>query len=921
MTVASGTYVPRREEEAEIRQQVEKVRADGRSRAVLLHGPGGAGKTMLVRHLADRLRLGTSDLVWVDPIDVDDSEYWLLSNLETAVAEALGREHFTQYFEHLGRIARFAHEYVSYETVLAQLSRINRTFVDCYRTYVQTSKITVVLTLDTIEAIRSMYLLLTLTQWMKELPHTLFILSGRPPGEHEPGDPLREELDDPHRPLENIEVALRGFADDEARRFIKASGLHESLTDDERDRLVDLTSRQPLWLALAVEYLQGADPPTEMTADTAPTATTRESFRRKLVTLYRSTDFWPEAIKRLAVVRHSVNQQVWSELMADRGLPPDATDWAHAWGISCSDGPGSGHAPTSATSPCTTHSPRSWHSASSPCTTRTARGATNSGTVPRTSTPGSRRRRTNGSSPDSPGSAARSSSGDGGERLVAEILSVDAQKRELDQLLTAQLHYAILDDFSSGAPSVPQAVPAGDGPAGPAVHGAHLPSDGGVPPRARGPVSPRTRCWTWRWRSTAMAAARPRALRRDRRPDRRVPRPQRAAQSALQLLKSLPDEPRRTASCGTGSRSSGETRTCAFPARSTRRVSHFLDALAQPSRWGPTERALREAEAHKELGFYYRNLGSWVDADAAYRMARDVLARIMGPGSPRQFREEMASIQTNWAYLNRAGRTSPASASLVDFGLYAFHNAKSSITYGRGPYFYLPKLEKHLEARLWNDMFAFAGGAPRACQTARCGRRCSSRPSRPLSRWRRSSTSCATTARASTPAAGTTSSRSSRTTAAGQAVRSARPRADQDDRAVHAGIHRAPGATCHKRGAHAIGGMSAFIPNRRDPEATERALEQVPTTSAGRPATDSTAPGSRIPISSRPRSPSSTRCSGTAPNQVDRQRDDVRVTPGRTARHRGSAGRSPTRACGQRRSRPATSSRGCAGSAPPRSTA
>ena len=70
-----------------------------------------------------------------------------------------------------------------------------------------------------------------------------------------------------------------------------------------------------------------------MTAADPPTATTRESFRRKLVTLYRSTDFWPEAIKRLAVVRHSVNQQVWSELMADRGLPPDATDWAHAWDL------------------------------------------------------------------------------------------------------------------------------------------------------------------------------------------------------------------------------------------------------------------------------------------------------------------------------------------------------------------------------------------------------------------------------------------------------------------------------------------------------------------------------------------------------------------------------------------------------------
>lgn len=49
-----------------------------------------------------------------------------------------------------------------------------------------------------------------------------------------------------------------------------------------------------------------------------------------------------------------------------------------------------------------------------------------------------------------------------------------------------------------------------------------------------------------------------------------------------------------------------------------------------------------------------------------------------------------------------------ASGSLVDFGLYFFHNAKELIERGTGPYFYLPKLESHLEARLWNDVFVFA---------------------------------------------------------------------------------------------------------------------------------------------------------------------------------------------------------------------
>ena len=58
----------------------------------------------------------------------------------------------------------------------------------------------------------------------------------------------------------------------------------------------------------------------------------------------------------------------------------------------------------------------------------------------------------------------------------------------------------------------------------------------------------------------------------------------------------------------------------------------------------------------------------------------------------------------------------PVSASLFDFGLFFFHNAKELLARGSGPYFYLPKLESHLEARLWNDVFNFAQdeiGVPR----------------------------------------------------------------------------------------------------------------------------------------------------------------------------------------------------------------
>jgi malate synthase len=47
----------------------------------------------------------------------------------------------------------------------------------------------------------------------------------------------------------------------------------------------------------------------------------------------------------------------------------------------------------------------------------------------------------------------------------------------------------------------------------------------------------------------------------------------------------------------------------------------------------------------------------------------------------------------------------PVSASIFDFGLFFFHNAANLIAKGSGPYFYLPKMESHLEARLWNDVF------------------------------------------------------------------------------------------------------------------------------------------------------------------------------------------------------------------------
>ena len=65
----------------------------------------------------------------------------------------------------------------------------------------------------------------------------------------------------------------------------------------------------------------------------------------------------------------------------------------------------------------------------------------------------------------------------------------------------------------------------------------------------------------------------------------------------------------------------------------------------------------------------------------------------------------------------------PTSGSLVDFALHLFHNAQRLLDAGKGPYFYLPKMESHLEARLWNDVFVLAQESS-ASRAARSGPRC-----------------------------------------------------------------------------------------------------------------------------------------------------------------------------------------------------
>ncbi len=168
----------------------------------------------------------------------------------------------------------------------------------------------------------------------------------------------------------------------------------------------------------------------------------------------------------------------------------------------------------------------------------------------------------------------------------------------------------------------------------------------------------------------------------------------------------------------------------------------------------------------------------------------------------------------------------PVSASLFDFGLYFYHNAHELIRRGTAPYFYLPKLESHLEARLWNAVF---NAAQDELGISRGTIRATVLIETILAAFEMEEILYELREHASGLNAG-------RWDYIFSLIKkfSHRPDFVLPDRAqvtmsvpFMAAYADLLVKTCHKRGAHAIGGMAAFIPSRKDPEVNEVAMAKV----------------------------------------------------------------------------------------------
>jgi malate synthase len=227
---------------------------------------------------------------------------------------------------------------------------------------------------------------------------------------------------------------------------------------------------------------------------------------------------------------------------------------------------------------------------------------------------------------------------------------------------------------------------------------------------------------------------------------------------------------------------------------------------------------------------------TWANVVSGQAALQDAVRRTLRFDSPEgkhyELGENLATLVVRprgWHLVERHVEVGgqPISGSLFDFGLYFFHNAAEALGRGSGPYFYLPKMQSHREARLWNDVFTWSQaqlGLPHGSIRA---------------------TVLIETIWAAFEmdeilyelrdhAAGLNAGRWDYIFSIIKAFAATPDQALLPDRAqvtmavpFMRAYQQLLVKTCHRRGAHAIGGMSAFIPNRREPEVTEKALAKV----------------------------------------------------------------------------------------------
>ena len=239
----------------------------------------------------------------------------------------------------------------------------------------------------------------------------------------------------------------------------------------------------------------------------------------------------------------------------------------------------------------------------------------------------------------------------------------------------------------------------------------------------------------------------------------------------------------------------------------------------------------------------------------------------------------------------------PISGGIFDFALYFFHNAKELLARGTGPYFYLPKLESHLEARLWNDIFVMAQDELGMPQRHDQGDRADRDHPRRLRDGRDPLRAARALGRPQLRPLGLHLSAASRSSAATTDF----CLADRAQVTMTTPFMRTYALllikTCHRRDVHAMGGMAAQIPIKNDAAANDEAIAKVQADKE-REATDGhdgtwVAHPGLVPVAKEVVRPAD---ADAEPDRASK-RDDVNVDAPRTCSTSSPRSRSPRPAC------------------------
>jgi malate synthase len=218
----------------------------------------------------------------------------------------------------------------------------------------------------------------------------------------------------------------------------------------------------------------------------------------------------------------------------------------------------------------------------------------------------------------------------------------------------------------------------------------------------------------------------------------------------------------------------------------------------------------------------------------------------------------------------------PVAGAFVDAGLYLLRNAKRLLEKGSGPYFYLPKMESHLEARLWAEVFAFVEGElgldPGTVKTTALIETLPAAFEMEEILYELRAHSCSLNA--------------GRWDYIFSTIKTFRERPefvlpDRTDVKMTVPFMKAYSEllvkTCHRRGAHAMGGMAALIPSRKDAQANERAISAVAADKEREATSGFDGTWVAHPDVVQTAMEQFGKVLGNRPNQVDRRRDDVDV--------------------------------------------